>query len=330
MAFALFFSTMSLISLGKNKVVDSINRGFWLIKFMVMFALICWMFFFGSSTVRAFYVGAVVFSPLAIIWLLVCLIDLSYKAADFIATRVFEHGSKFYGGIMVTTALITWTTICHQIYLMFKESSRMAIPIVFSILIIASLMPVVFKLYHKANINTAGVVGIATSYMSRVGLAGIEESSFSSINKTSQVIFFGILIATGMMFISLVEESNQEYPEEQGQSTNREWQAAPTMDMSIPSPGEITIPAATVPVEESLAIFRRQTLLFHVFMLMMTGLATVLITNWQVDSNADFADLLKIKGRTGGWIQVSCSMVGQSLFIWTMLAPAIFPGRNFD
>lgn len=330
MAIAIFFALMTLASLMRNTVSDTINRRLWLLKIIALILLVCLTSMTGLSSVKIYYYICIAVSPIAVVWLLVCAIDLSYKAAEYMAGKYFDQGSKIVGVIMIVLTGVSFGGLIWLLRKILGEATDRGFAYAYIAILVVSLTTTLLKFYHKSNIMTFSIISLITASLMMLSVESQENTPEHTGAKFSQVLFFTGLSLAGVLFISLIDEANEDCEEENSGPNNRSWEAAPTADTTLPEPNEVTVPGTTDSKEASLALFRKQTLMFHAFMISMSCLVTVLVTSWKIDDNAGFDGLLSVKSRTGSLVQLTCAFIGQAMYLWTTIAPRIFPNRVFD
>jgi Serine incorporator (Serinc) len=330
LALCIFFLMMALISLAKNAVSDAFNRRLWLVKILVILLLICLASTAGQRTVKLYYYVSAAVSPVAILWLIVCVIDLFYKIADCMATRYFDMGSRVVAVAMILiTSLGIFGTVLQLTHL-YGEAERKSLVYLYMVILVASLVTTLLKFYHKSNVITFAMVSFMNTSLLRLSVESQESTTSHSWGKTFQVAFFTCLMLAGVLFISLIDEANEDCVDDLIQAPNRSWEAAPTIDTTLPDPTKVTVPSTTSPQDISTALFRRQTLLFHTLMAAVACLSTALVTSWKIDENAGIEGLMTIKSVTGMHVQLACAIVGQMLYVWTTVAPKVLTDREFE
>jgi hypothetical protein len=68
---------------------------------------------------------------------------------------------------------------------------------------------------------------------------------------------------------------------------------------------------------------------FHFVLICAMMYVTAVLTQWTTVSTLDSSSYTFDNGLTAMWIKVVTSWISNILFIWTLIAPIIFPDRNF-
>ena len=319
---------MLLVSLLRNKLSDNFNRSWWMAKSFLLAYLAIQSLYIGGWFFKGYFWASVVLSPIAIIWLLVCLLDLCYRVAEKLAERYFEHGQRLYAFVLIGVSLACLAYGGYTTWTSYQIACNRSLVYAFGIFALVGLILTITKFYEKANLLTTAAYLLITSQLLKVASGSQTCSSEAQVSKLFQVAFFIFLTLVGTLFISLSDDSNEDYQEVA--NNPRAWETAPTQDTTLPDTIETAAADVQKSKEDSMNLFRRQTILFHIFLVLMTTLSSVLITSWKFDADREFEELLSIKSDLGAWIQGSTAVVGQLLLVWTTVAPRLFPDRTFD
>lgn len=326
---------MFLVSLLRNKLSDNFNRSWWLAKFLLLAYLSIQSLYIRRGFFKGFFWFSVVLSPVAIVLLLVCLMDLCYKVAERIAERYFDHGKRVYGVILIATSVAATAGGIYTVVVSVQQSCSTSMAWIFAGLSLLSFILTITKIYDKSNMMTTSVYFMATSYLLRLSSAS-QSCGDSPLPLYYQAAYFTALALAATAFISTSDDANEDYVEVG--NTPRSYEMAATSDgggLSSPGTTEIGNTESGTPEEvkardDSRKLFRKQTVMFHFFMVLVGTLATVLVTGWKYDEGLDFSELLTVKSELAAWIQGTTSIFGQVLIVWTMVAPRLFPDRAFD
>jgi serine incorporator 1/3 len=88
--------------------------------------------------------------------------------------------------------------------------------------------------------------------------------------------------------------------------------------------------AKSVPSEEEENDLSKSHYYFHIFMIFMSIYYCMILTNWNViDPNVIDPKILPTSW-SSFWIKLSAMLVSTILYVWVMIAPRLFPDREFD
>ena len=215
------------------------------------------------------------------------------------------------------TTAISYQTVIHK-----------SVVIIFGCLFILSVLFTLLKFNEKANMLTTSLYFLGLSQLLKLSVGEQTASPDNTPSKIFQVAYYILLYLLGTLFISLSDETNEDYQEVS--NSPRAWEAAPSIEMNTSDSAQITVPGEHKSKEESLLLFRKQTILYHIFLMFMAATSIVLITGWKLDSNTQFETPLSVKSNTGAWIQGVVAILGQVSICWNLIAPRVFPDRTFE
>lgn len=323
----MFHLVMLLVSLLRNRLSDSLNRNFWLLKFSLLVLITASSFKTSKAFVRSYFWLSVLFSPFTIVWMMVCLIDLLFKLAEYLGEKYFDQGNRLVGGLMIIFSASAAAGSLAFLRSGILYACGMTLECwVFLGAALAILVLTLVKFNPKANVLTSLLFICALSMLFMITQGSRDDptcSSASQMSKKLQIFAYIGLSLAGTLFISLISESNEDY--EEVPSSTRTWEAAPTADSSLPDARQDSANQA----EESLSAFRKQTIIFHVYMIFLSSLATVLVTSWKFDEQGGFSGLLSPKSQVGHTVQQVSLFGSCGLLIWVLVAPRFFPDREF-
>jgi len=69
---------------------------------------------------------------------------------------------------------------------------------------------------------------------------------------------------------------------------------------------------------------------FHVTFLLGAMYVSMLITNWASIDHDDTGSYKLNYGFIAFWVKIASSWVVALLYVWTMIAPCVFPSRDFS
>ena len=323
----MFHLIMLLVSLLRNRFSDSLNRNFWLLKLSVLVFITYTSFKTSKLFVKTYFWISVLFSPFTIMWMMICLMDLLFKLAENLGEKYFDRGNRVVGGLLVGFSVLGAVGSVAFFRTGVLYACGMTLESwVFLGLSLVTLGLTLLKFNPKANLLTSLLYICATSVLFMLTEASREDENCSPatlMSKKFQIFAYIGLSLAGTLFISLISESNEDY--EELPTGTRTWETAPTADNSLPDARQET----TTQLEESLWAFRKQTIIFHVYMVFLSSLATVLITSWKFDEQGGFSGLLSPKSQIGHAVQQVALFFSCGLLTWVLVAPRIFPDREF-
>lgn len=323
-----------MVSLLKNRFSDAMNRSFWFGKTFFLIGITIFSFQVGIWFYKQFFYLAVIASPIAIFLILIAVMDLILKAGDYFASKYFDENSKISLTIILGISFLSIYGII-KLLLVTKANSKDEVSVwIYLALLVISLVLTIAKLNPEAKVQNT------LPYMTLMALllyfyTGSNQDLLStSLTKQHQLIFYFVCFLLGTFHISLIDSANQDYKElgagPQPES-NRGYEMTNTQDDSqiTSGNGESASPATISEQEEALGLFRKQTVIFHAYMVMVGLLAVALLTNWTFDADGDLSATFDPRGKTAYVVQLIAYATGTAAFIWTLTAPYFFPDRDF-
>lgn len=364
----LFHSLLLLLSLTRSLLSDYINRNLWSIKILLLLIASYYSFYvlrdhrdshkeeggkvekvdkakdlrehvFDGLFVKVFWCGVYV-SPVFIVWAWLGVVDVGYKVNQYLASKYFEKESKLACGALFGLTGISISFLVFTLFDIGYPSKPSSLPLVSMILLsIFSIVLTLAKFNPQANILTTTFILALLSYFFRLAQLSQPENTAEKVDPKVLSFSYFFLAAIAAVFISVSSGSNCDYSPIEAQSTTRnQGPIQMTGDESTDDieSGDTTSRDNSQTSEntqsevEKRSLFRKQTILFHIFLILMALTAPAVLTNWKYDENKGFQGLLDTKGHTAYWIQYSSTLTAGLLYIWTLVAPRIFPGRNFE
>lgn len=325
---------MLLVSLLKNRVSDAINRSFWFGKTFFLIGITIWSFQVGMWFYKQFFYLSVFISPISIFLILVAVMDLTFKAGNYFASKYFDDNSKFSLAVIFGISTLSIYTII-KLLLLTKTNSNDEVSIwIYLSLLTVALVLTVAKLNPESKVqNTLPYMAVISAllYFYTGSKPDLEKTILS---KSQQLGFYFVTFVLGTLHISLIDSANQDYKElgtGPGNETNRGYEMTSTQDDSQISTGNGESAGRSDPEqEEALQLFRKQTVIFHLYMIFAGLLFVALLTNWTFDADGDLSSVFDPRGKTAYIIQIVGYGSGSFALLWTLTAPYFFPDRDFS
>ena len=237
MSLAAFFLLMALISLTKSRCSDIINRTFWFLKLVLLVALTYFSTKIPSDSYHLLYRVCIAISPVIMLWMFVCLIDLLYRSAVSMSTQYFEHGRRLYGWLMAITTAISIAASIYMTYQTIKAACSMWPVYTFGFLALSIVILTLLKYNEQANVVTSAVFIAAMCLVLHLSVTSDTVECATSKNGPSKVLqlaVYTVLAVLSILFISLVDDANTEAEDlENARGGQRDWQQAQSTDVSI-------------------------------------------------------------------------------------------------
>jgi len=335
----LFFTTMALLTAGTSRFGAKVHRGFWFLKFFVLFALLISTIFI-DNTIMANYRGVARYlSMLFLLMQILLLIDFGYSSNEkLIAMDEARDNDGFLGWklvILLAAAGLYAGTLASWIvmYIQFGHSGCPAQQALISFTLIFTVFLTIISVSKYAphgTILTSGVVGAYSSFLCYSALSSHTDSScnpFTTNRDSGLDLLFGLLVAAIAMASTAWSATHSKdviLGKQQGSDLTA------TLDTGDNSAGDN---------EEEIG--RESNWYYHIMMSACSIYMAMLLTDWSVQpafkNGVPAIPAQREAGATGVgvsmgsfWVKIISQWVCLALYGWTLLAPYLLrESRDF-
>uniref|UniRef100_A0A7S2RGK7 Serine incorporator n=1 Tax=Rhizochromulina marina TaxID=1034831 RepID=A0A7S2RGK7_9STRA len=339
----LFFAVMAII----GKLMPKLHDQGWDLKFIV-FMLVLLALMWAPSTIfdeHGYVWFARVFAFIFLILQQIILIDFAYTMNDYLY--------KFNQWVLLGASLFLYAASLTGICLMFVyfkgcRSNEAFISLCLIAIVIFTIIQLLSNPELGHNLLTSSAVASYITYLTYVAVSsnptGERCNPTLSDSKDTLAVFLGM----GMVLISLVatvyfastsmtQLLNAPDGDAEAQSPGNEQLTRDllTGDLDQPSAGV----AGTTSGRQSFNVAMRDSMMgssnsaivlyFNLVMLLICQYWCMVLTNWG-DSSASNSNSSPAAGDVVMWMNISASWVCCLLYIWSLVAPMIFPDRDFS
>lgn len=268
-------------------------------------------FFMPNSAFEGFWVASVVFSVLFIIVQAILLVDFAYNMAEKIVSKYEETGSAVYKYMLISiTFLLNALFIAATVYfyLRFTDSRSKAfisVNLILGIVVqVCSILPAVQEANPRSGLFQSAILVGYTTFVTGTALMYRPFSVPQDPSAYDEFMLYAGLIIT---FVSLAYGAY----------------SAGT------SSGKIVISSSEGEEADEDAGGEYNYSFFHFIFLSAACYVALLLTYWQ-KPYLDAENVYKFSYNDGPvWVKICTSWVVYLLFSWTLLAPIMFPNRDF-
>ncbi|XP_068629155.1 probable serine incorporator isoform X2 [Battus philenor] len=344
----LFFILMALIMLGVKSSKDpraGIQNGFWGIKYLVVIGGIIGAFFipegqFASTWMVFGMIGGFCF----IIIQLILIIDFAHTWAEKWVSQYEESQSRGWYAALLLSMLTCFTLTLTGIVLLYVyytkpsgcDLSKFFISFNLILVVIASaisILPSVQEHQPRSGLLQSSVVSLYVMYLTWSALSNSSGECNASITEKNQISFdnqsiIGLVIWVCSVLYSSVRTASssskitmsEHILAKDGNAGQGGLIANEEGDGGEAGRGE----EAKVVDNEGDSVAYSWTF-FHVVFALATLYVMMTLTNWYNPSSQ-----LSKENVASMWIKITSSWLCVGLYIWTLVAPAIFPDREFN
>ncbi len=357
-ALAVFHFLMFLICLCKGKIPTAIHEGAWPIKVALVVALYIVTFVIDNSFFKVYGYIAMVASGFFLLYHIILIIDMAYTwnnywvgAYDSANERESGYANCWMILLIVFTVIFYAAALVICILLYANYNDLWWYVFLTTITIIAGVTYtalIVFRVAEKGSIFTCGLIFVFTSGICASSI--LSSPNLESRRAVLTEIFIGLIFLFFILFYvagispagdaaTAAAAGNQKAVAEPNAIAQA---AGPVMDKkdevntSAQPAAEPARPgnygAVQVASYEELPDMAMTTALFHLFMTFAALYYAMVLTNWGSLNIAD--DRSNYKDFANEWLgfamKVTAQWVATLLFIWTLIAPRVCPGRDFS
>lgn len=361
-AMAAFFLFLCLIMYGVKSSKDprsGIQNGFWGIKVLIYVAAIVGAFFIPSGTFQEVWlyfglIGAFLF----ILIQLVLLVDFAHSWNSAWVERMEETGSKVWAALLLFFTFLMYGIalagfVCLYIYFTHgKEgapekkchTNKFFISFNLILCVIASALaihPKVQERQPRSGLLQAAVITLYAVYLTWSALLYDPDAScnpFFNTDPAVKSIDNQAIIGIVLMFLMVV------YASIRTASSSQVGRLGMTSKTGSPGSTETTTlhDGASGASDVNLMEEGHQQQVyddeqdqvaysysFYHFMLFLASLYIMMtLTNWYKPESSNLNNLTNSEAAV--WIKITSSWMGLLVYIWTLIAPVLFPDRDFD
>ena len=340
----------------RNDFSRTMNEGCGACKLLLLIGVFFGALFIPNGFFDTFSTVAKLSSIFFLLFQMVMIIDLCYLWNESWIKKYDEDQTQYaYLLILFTAVLSIGTmgfTICMYIWFKGCGPSTLIITVNLVLVIIAGLLPLT-RINQNGSIFTSSAVGSYTTYLTYAGLSNLPDICNPTINSTTGPIVFLItgliLVIISLLYVTFgdseqssgkmkiapntdivkgVLENNEESKDLELEDTNQI-----NKNKEIPLRGQLDH-ETNHQNEESyggkMSDYTRSNgyIYFHIIMLISSLYVAMLLTNWGTHS-ANGQTFSFENNSQSMWFMVITAWITNGLYIWTVLAPYLFPEREF-
>ncbi|XP_044173914.1 probable serine incorporator [Acropora millepora] len=344
---AAFFMLFCIIMYG---VRDSkgprgaIHNGFWGIKGLIFVGAIVGAFFVPSGRfievcLYTGFVGGFLF----ILMQLALLVDLAHTWNSDWVERMEETGSKVWAGMLLFFTFLMYGLavagiVCMYVFFTNAEckTNKFVISLNLILCVIGSALaihPKVQERQPRSGLLQSAVVSLYVVFITWSALVYNPVESCNPFVKSAPAVR-GVdnnaIIAVVLAFLIVLYTSIKSTRTSRDASTSYVASETTTLresdrasDINLMENGDRQ---QLIDDEKDQVVYSYS---FYHFILVLTSLYIMMtLTNWYRPS---FNNIFSLQGSSGAmWIKIASSWIGLLAYIWTLMAPVLFPDRDFD
>ncbi|KAJ7365805.1 Serine incorporator 3 [Desmophyllum pertusum] len=345
---AAFFFLFMLLNIGVNSSKDcrgGLNNGFWGLKFLLLVGLWVAAFFiprgiFGVAWMYIGFIGAFLF----ILIQLILMIDFAHTWNEIWTSNAEEGGNKsWYCALTGDQWVVFFMFLFYALaltgfilsYVFFTESSGCHLNkfiisfnfIMCFVLSVISILPKIQEVQPKSGLLQASIVSLYASYLT---LSALSNEPLDEGNSTNQAICgsslgtvensetIALVVGLAIMFILVIYSSLR--------TVGSADKLAPAGGSSLNKDDEEKGGQQVISDEEEGVAYSYS--FFHFIFFLASLYIMMMLTNWYSPQGTELKKFQRSMGSV--WVKMVSCWLGFVLYLWTLLAPACFPNRDFS
>lgn len=334
---AAFFFLFMILNFGVTSSKEcrgGLNNGFWGLKFLLLVALWVAAFFiprgpFGQAWMYIGFIAAFVF----ILIQLILMIDFAHTWNEIWTSKADDGNKCWYSGLfffmfvffalaltgfILSYVFFTGSSGCHLNK--FLISFNLIMCFVISVI---SILPKIQEAQPKSGLLQASIISLYASYLTLSALSNqptdqgkeICGSSLGTIENSETVaLVVGLLV----MFILVIYASIR--------TVGSADKLAPAGPSSSSTKDDEEKGQQLINDEEDSVAYSYS--FFHFIYFLASLYIMMMLTNWYSPQGSKLEEYQRTIGSL--WVKMVSCWLGFLLYLWTLLAPICFPGRDFS
>lgn len=346
-AMASFFVLMAIIMINVKSSKDpraKMHNGFWGIKVLMFIGILVGAFFIPKGDFsKTWMVIGMIGGFLFILIQLVLLIDFAYRLSERWVSNYEDTGNKgWYAALLGCTVLMYLAAlaiiICSYLFYIHKDGCKLnkffiSFNLILSVLVsVLTILPKIQEAQPSSGLLQGSVISAYAMYLTWSGMSNEPDekcnprgrlfSTSTETDKLSPSFDLNTGIAVVLLFVTVVyscirTSSNSSLSVSSGDS---EVLIDDNSDPDVEINGQRVRDDESTQVAYSYSFFHFTFTLASLYIMMM-------LTNWYSPEGSDFTKLSSNWATV--WVKVASAWVCFAIFIWTLIAPLIFPDRDF-
>lgn len=325
----LFFAILSLIMIGvkdQNDKRDSIQHGGWMAKIIIWALLIILVFFFPNALTSVYGILSKFGAGFFLLVQVIILLDATHTWND---SWVAKDEQKWYIALLVVSVVCYLAAFVFPglLFIWFNPSGQdCGLNVFFLVMtMILAFSFAVIALHPKVNgsLLPASVISVYCAFVCYTGLSSEpRDYECNGLNKSKAVttgtLVVGMLTTVlSVLYSALRAGSSTTFlsPPSSPKSGERQ----PFLEADELESGNKKNEKEARPVTYSY-------MFFHMIFALASMYSAMLLSGWT--DNAENSDLIDV-GWTSVWVRICTEWVTAGLYIWSLVAPLLFPDREF-
>lgn len=343
--FVLFFLLM------RNECSKAVNEEIWCFKVFLVTVVFIGAFFIPNTFFQTYSTIAMVFSIFFLLFQIMMIIDLFYLWNESWVAR-YDNGQECFKYLLIFSFLALYAFDFYlniSLYSWFEgcNGNNTIVTINIVLMVLATLF-VILGFNPNGSVMTTGAVWVYSSFLIWSGESSSCPASSSPVENTVQIVFGVVFIVVSLLYVSintqdnssgkvdlvtqvLADDDDEDEKDDQEMGESKKKRKEEKKAEKAKKKKELQEKLKQAEDEKKKAELSDYTesnlpIYFHVIMLAGSFYIGILITNWgnsYENSNAFFSTNM------AAWVKIGTGFFTNVLYIWTIIAPKLFPDREF-
>jgi len=341
----------------RSEFSQNVNEKVWALKILFIIGLFIATLWIPNSFFQVYSIIAMVFSVLFLLFQIVMVIDLCYLWNEA-WIEAYDRGEKCYANVLIGFTVVIYggfltLTVYEYIWFSGCGYGTAATTITLLLALVVTILPLT-RINPKGSIFTSSTVSMFACYLTWVGLSNMSADCNSAWkDKTKATVIYmvtgGIITLISLIYVTFGSSKkssgntkvagNIDIAKGVLEDGNDENEKGDSIELGHKKVADTSnIQDTSHQVNESrvekgkLSDYQKSNgyIYFHLIMFCAAFYMSMLLTNW---GNADAG------GRTfsfnydsdaASWFMIGCSWITLLLYAWTIIAPRVCQGRDFE
>jgi len=347
LAMALFYTLLAIITIRVRSSADpraKIHNGFWGLKLLVFIGLLVGAFFIPKGNFsKAWMVIGMIGGFLFILIQLILLVDFAYRWSEKWIGKYEDTGNRsWFVALLVCTGFLYLAAlaivVCSYYFYTHKEGCKLnkffiSINLIISVILsVVTILPKVQEAQPSSGLLQGSVISAYSMYLTWSAMSNEPDSKCNPAGKLFQDTTTDLSpsfdvntgISVALLFCTVVwscirTASNSSLSISSGDSE--------TLIRNDDDDGDVEYRGQQVRDDEESGVAYNYCF-FHITFTLASLYIMMMLTNWYSPEGADFTKLTSNWATV--WVRISSSWICFAIFLWTLVAPLIFPDREFS
>jgi len=323
-----FFCCMLLLTACKSAFSTVVHSGFWLVKFVAVGSIFAATLFMPNDVFAYFAWIARFVAPLFLLYQIIVFIDFGYTMSEKCVQRDEDQsqllclpnsGNKYKGIMLVCSiVLILGSIAASGVMFSYFPVAGCAINGVLNstnlVLVLLHTAIAISPIAEHGSILTSSVVGAYTTWLC---FSSLQSSPFAQCNPSLSQDHVGSLVVSVIIAGLSIGYLSFKIANRLGRGGK-----APESSLGADS---VTVAVGAEEVE----VEPRSYANYYLAMFTVSMYIAMLLTNWGSSPEGTLSQKYNI-GLASSWLQAAACWTCSILYLWTLIAPRLFPNRDFS